>query len=400
MRPLGILLLLAIVAGGGYAWWKYQEKPPEPAAKPEAARGAGKPFYPTQQQWASLTVEPIQRRVFRPEITTEGKITIDEDTSTPVFSPYAGRVIRLMVRPGDKIMRGQPLFTIEATDAVQAQNDYIAALSALNKSRSQLNLAQSVERRLRDLSEAKAISQREYQAAQADLVSAQNDVRSAETAREAVRNRLRILGRTDQEIDEFEKSGKMTSETTITSPLEGTVVQRKVGPGQYISAGSSDPLFVVGDLSRVWVLAYVRESEAANVKVGQAMYFKVLGSNELPRGANIAYIAASLDPATRRLTARAVVSNPEGRLRPEMFVSTTILTGEGDYYPAVPRDAVLYEGETARVWVVTPDNGVELRFIKPGLLNDRFLQVLDGVRVGERVIVKGSVFIDREGQGG
>lgn len=399
-RILGALLLVAIVGGGAYGWWRMQEK--APAAQPpgaETSRG-GKPFYPTQQQWASLTVETVQRRVFRPELSTEGKISIDEDIATPVFSPYAGRITRLFVRPGDEIAKGQPLAMIEAVDSVQAHNDYMLATATLNKARSQLKLAQTVERRLRELSDAKAVALREYQQAQNDVVNAQNDVRSAEAAREAVRNRLRILGKTDAEIDDFEKTGKLVADTPIFSPLAGTVVQRKVGPGQYIAAGSSDPLFVVGDLSRVWVLAFVRESEAANIRVGQPLYFKVLGSNELPRGANIAYVASGLDPATRRLTARAVVANPDGRLKPEMFLYATILTDEGDNYPAVPRDAVLYEGDTARIWVVLPDNGVELRYIKPGLVSDRYVQVLDGVKVGERVIVKGAVFIDREGQGG
>ena len=78
-----------------------------------------------------------------------------------------------------------------------------------------------------------------------------------------------------------------------------------------------------------------------------------------------------------------------------MFANVNILTGEGDAAPAVPRDAVLYEGEDARIWVVLPDKSIELRRIKTGLVNGRMIQVREGVRLGERVITKGSLFIDR-----
>ena len=99
-------------------------------------------YTPTPAEWASLTIQPVTERAFRAEHVTEGKIAIDEDRSTPVFSPYAGRVTKLLVRPGDAVVKGQPLFVIEAADNVQAQNDFIAAMTAMNKAKSALDLAQ------------------------------------------------------------------------------------------------------------------------------------------------------------------------------------------------------------------------------------------------------------------
>src|SRR6202521_4213557 len=156
-------------------------------------------YTPTPAEWASLTIQPVTERAFRAEHVTEGKIAVDEDRSTPVFSPYAGRVTKLLARPGDSVTAGQPLFTIEATDMVQAQNDLRTATAGANKARSQLNLAQIVEKRNKDLYEGKAVALKDWQQSQADLTAAQNDLRSAETALEAARNRLRILGRTDDE---------------------------------------------------------------------------------------------------------------------------------------------------------------------------------------------------------
>jgi cobalt-zinc-cadmium efflux system membrane fusion protein len=353
-------------------------------------------FYPTEAQWATLTVEPVQQRVFRSEHVTEGKIAVDEDRSTPIFSPYAGRVTKLFVKPGDTVTVGQPLFTVEATDMVQAQNDFISAATALNKAKSALNLAQINDKRQRLLYDGKAVPLKEVQNARAVLDAAENDLRSAEVALEATRNRLRILGKTDQEITEFQEKGTINPATPIYAPIAGTIVQRKVGPGQYVGTGATDPVFIIGDLSTVWVVAYIRESEAPAVHIGQAIYFTVLAYPDRAFPANISYVAAALDPTTRRLLVRATVNNSAGLLKPEMFASVKILTGEGDTAVAVPRDAVIYEGGTARVWVVRDNSkAIELRRIKVGLTSGNMVEVTDGLAAGDRVITKGSLFIDR-----
>jgi cobalt-zinc-cadmium efflux system membrane fusion protein len=352
-------------------------------------------FAPTATQWATLTVEPVTRQVFRSEHVTEGKVAVDEDRSTPIFSPYSGRVITLLAKPGDKVERGQALFVVEAADMVQAQNEFIATITAVNKARSQLALAEIVEKRHRDLYKDKAVALRELEQAQAGLVAAQNDMRAAESALEAVRGRLRILGKTDQEIAAFEQTGKITAATTIHAPIAGTVVQRKVGPGQYVNSGASDPVYVIGDLSTVWLVAYVRETEAPKVQIGQQLNFSLLAyPGETYRG-NINYVATILDSNTRRLLVRATIPNEHGVLKPEMYASVSIFTDEGDVAAAVPRDAVIYEGSTARVWVAHDKETIELRQITAGVTDGKIIQVIEGLQPGERVVTKGSLFIDR-----
>ncbi len=360
-------------------------------------------FYPSPAQWATLTVEPAQQRVFRSEHVTEGKIAVDEDRSTPIFSPYAGRVLKLFVKPGDIVKVGDPLFTVQAADMVQAQNDFISAATALNKARSAQNLAEIIDKRQRLLYEGKAVPLKEVQNARAALDAAENDVRSAEVALEAARNRLRILGKTDREITDFQEKGTIDPATLITAPIAGTIVQRKVGPGQYVGSGQTDPVFIIGDLSTVWVVAYIRETEAPIVRVGQPIYFTVLAYPDRSFPANISYVAAALDPTSRRLLVRATVNNAEGLLKPEMFASVKILTGEGDAAVAIPRDSIIYEGDTARVWVVREkdnEKAIELRRIKVGLTNGNMVEVLKGLAPGDRVVTKGSLFIDRVASSG
>ncbi len=122
----------------------------------------------TPSEWASLTIEPATEKAFRAEHITEGKIAVDEDRSTPVFSPYAGRVTKLLARPGDQVTQGQALFIIEAAENVQAQNDFIAAMTGLNKAKSALDLAQIQEKRAKDLFEGKAVPLKDLSAGAGD----------------------------------------------------------------------------------------------------------------------------------------------------------------------------------------------------------------------------------------
>src|ERR1700733_10811480 len=356
-------------------------------------------YTPTPTEWASLTVEPATERTFRAETATEGKVAVDEDRSTPVFSPYAGRVMKLLVRPGDSVTQGQPLFVVEAADTVQAQNDFITAMTGLNKAQSALDLAQLQDKRAKDLFEGRAVPLKDYQQSQATLVQAQNDLRSSQTALEAARGKLRILGLTDDAISAFQEKGRIDPNTTVFSPITGTVVQRKIGPGQYVSAGATDPVFVIGDLSTVWLIAFVRETDASKVSVDQEIAFNVLALPGRTLIARIDYVSAAIDPATRRLLVRATIDNKDGLLKPEMFANVTIYSGGDHPAVGVPKQALIYEGDQVRVWVAHEDKSIELRQIKTGLTNGDLVEVIGSLKPGEQIVTKGSLFIDRGASG-
>jgi membrane fusion protein, heavy metal efflux system len=355
-------------------------------------------YLPTPEQWRMLTVEPVSSRKFRAEHLTEGKISINEDTATPVYSPYPGRVTRLMAKPGDMVMQGQPLFFIEATDMVQAQNDFLAAVANLNKAKSRLELAGIVEKQNKSLFDSRAGSLRDYQQSQSDHSQARSEVTSMEAALEAARNRLAILGKTDGEITAFRDKGKISPETPIFAPIAGTVVQRRVGPGQYVSytsIGSVDPVFTIGNLDTVWLVAFVRESEAPKVKVGQQLEFKVMAYPDETFQATVDHVSASIDTSTRRLAIRATIDNTAARFKPEMFTSVTVFTDIRPESVAVPRDAVIFETSRARVWVAADDGSIEERQVTTGLVSGMMIEVLSGLKPGERVVTQGGIFVDR-----
>lgn len=377
--------------------WVLNSGPGNAVARPEkATRDADGAFQPSETQWASLRLTPVREVSFRDERATDGKIAINEDTTTPVFSPYTGRVTRLIARPGDSVERGAPLFSIAASEFVQGHNDLVTSAANLEKARSKLVLAQTVEKRQRELLAIRGGALKDLEQAQSDLVAAQGDVRSAEIAAAATRNRLRILGRSDSEIDALEKMDRISAESIVSAPIGGTVIQRKVGLGQYIAVGGNDPVFTVGDLSSVWLIANVRESDAPKMKVGAPVEVSVIAYPGRVFTARLSYVAPALDPATRRLPVRAEILNANRELLPEMFVSFRIIAGEGRTMPSVPQEAVVYEGANARVWVARPEQkSVVARPIEVGATVNGLVEVRRGLAVGETVVAGGTLFIDR-----
>ena len=279
---------------------------------------------------------------------------------------------------------------------MQPQNDFIAAVTAMNKARSQLELAKIAEKRFKDLYEGKAAPLKEWQQAQAQLVGAQNDLRSAEITIEAVRARLRIVGFTDDEIAALREKGTVRRATPILAPIDGTITARKVGPGQYVRNDTGEALYVIADLSTMWLKAQVPEIDIPLVRVGQELEVKVSALPALLFKARIVVISAGADAATRRVVVRSEVPNPEGALKSEMFASFKIATGADEPTPAVPVEAVIREGDLATVWVEDEPMLFKRRKVKLGMEQEGRVQIREGLKEGERVVTRGAIFVDNE----
>jgi cobalt-zinc-cadmium efflux system membrane fusion protein len=387
---VGILLILLIIGfvGGPALLHLLGRSEPATATTDAPAETEATSFKPTDRQWATL------------------KIQTDDDLVTPVFSPYSGRVTRLLARAGDLVQRGDPLFAIQATELAQAQNDLIAATAGLKTAKAQLNLAETNEKRQHALYLAQGAALKDWQQSQLDLATAQGGNSSASIALAAVRSRLRILGKTDVDIAAIEATPDLLTldaDTIVRAPIGGTVVQRQIGLGQNIvsaSAGASSPVFMIGDLSKVWMVANAREDDAPYLHKGDPVEIHVLAFPTRVFKGRLNYLAASIDPATHRLPVRAEVENPNGELKPEMFASFRIITGADTAGPAVPQDAVVYEGDTAHVWVADDQaKTLAIQPIKPGRTRDGFIEVLSGLKAGQKIVTAGAVFIDRASTG-
>jgi len=338
-------------------------------------------FKPTAQQLKTLTIEAVALHPFASVEVADGRIAVDADRATPVYSPFSGRIVALGAAQGDTVAAGAALATVEASEFVQAQSDLAVA-------QAQERLTRATLERKQALFAVQGASQQELQQAEADRATAL-------AALAAVENRLAILGKSAAEVEALKAGGRGDARVPLRAPLAGVVVDRQAGPGQYIQAGGGTPLYTIADTSKVWAVGQVRESDARDVRRGQAVEVRVPAWPERVFSARLSYVGAAVDPATHRLTVRAELGNADGALKPEMLASLRIVTSVAGAAPAVPEAAVVYEGDRAHVWVVGEGDLIGLREVRVGRVADGLAEILAGLKVGERVVTRGSLFIDR-----
>jgi len=387
--PVLAALLLALLLAG---CWPFSSK--EAANEPSKS---GDNIRITNEQTRQLNIVTVELYLFRVQRPAIGQIAFNEDASTVVLSPFSGRVTRLIAKIGDDVKAGDPLFEIDSPEVVQAQTDLIAAVQNLGKAKSQLALAKRVLDRQTSLLADRATAQRDVDQAQNDYSIAQSDLTTAEGTLTAARNRLRvIIGRNPEEIERVERERLINPLITVNAPIEGTVIARKVGPGQYVRSDTADPLYSIANLTTMWLKANVPENEIALIRVGQEIEIKVTALPDRAIKARISAIGAASDAATRRVVVRSEIPNPDRALKSEMFASFKISTSEGGASPAVPVEAVIREGDLATVWIQREPLLFQRRKVKLGLEQDGRLQILEGLTVGELVIGRGAIFVDNE----
>jgi len=375
--------------------WQRSEAPKEPAAV-AAASNDPNTMTVDEGQLQRMRLEPVQVRSFQVEKRAIGRIAFNEDHTTPVFTAYAGRIVRLLAGPGDEVRPGSPLAQIDTPDLVQAENDFINAGSALQKSRNQVEQARRVATRAHDLFEVQAIAAKDVEQAQSDLRNAEHDVQAAEGTYAATRDRLRIFGKSDADAAQLEQRRQVDPHMVLTSPIGGTVTSRKVGPGQYVKPDNPDPLFTIADLSTMWLMANVAEADIPLVQEGQMVEVQVSAYPGTSFRARITNVGAAVDPVTRRVSVRAEIANPGRKLKPDMFASFRILTGAQEQAAAVPTGAVVRDGDEAAVWVVSGPRRLTRRAVKLGIEQAGVVQILAGLRPGEEIVVDGGVFLSNE----
>jgi cobalt-zinc-cadmium efflux system membrane fusion protein len=386
---VGVVALAALVLFVGGQWLKDALTPKPPPPPPAAPAGT---FAATDQQWATLKFVQVAPERFVAADQTDGKIAVDDDVTTPVFSPYSGRVTKLFAKAGDVVRAGQPLFAVAASELVQGQSDLTTAVA-------QHKVAVANEARQHALFLVQGAAQRDWQQSQSDLAA-------SEATLEAARSRLKILGQSPAQIAAMEArpGGAATAggEAAVVSPIAGVVTQKSIGLGQIIGSvtnGGTNSAYVISNLDKVWLVGNLREADAASVKIGQPVQVRVAALPGRAFSARVDYVSPTVDPATHRLTVRATLENPGHVLKPEMFADFSVATGAGSEAIAVPQEAVILEGDTARVWVADPARKtLGLRQIKAGETAGDRVEVLSGLKPGEWVVTSGSLFIDRAAQ--
>jgi Cu(I)/Ag(I) efflux system membrane fusion protein len=321
---------------------------------------------PRAQALARIETVPVERTSSRAELRLLGRIDYDETRIRTVTPWTAGRIDELRVRvTGQRIKRNQVVATLYSPEIYSAMRDLVAA-------------ADQAER----LSEG-----------------LHGSAGMAQEALNATKERLSLLGVPDRQINSVIRTRKPPTHVEIRSPFTGTVLERLVDEGQYVSAGT--PLYRTADLSRVWVQIDAYETDLPHLRVGQEVVVKVEGLAGEPFTGRTTFIDPVLDERERTARVRVEVANPKGRLRPGMFAEAVIETDatEGPAPLVIPDSAPLFTGRRSVVFVEVPQASrptYELRVVRLGPRTGPVYPVLAGLNEGDRVVVEGAFVLDAD----
>ena len=319
-----------------------------------------------------LTVQPI---TLTRTLRLTGAVAYNSFRTTPVITQVSGPVSRVVVVPGQKVDRGQPLLYVASPDYSQLRTNYL-------KARDAYALAQKAYARAQDLYQHHAIAEQNLEQAESAEVQASGDLASSQAA-------LKVMGITDP--DALVKAPP-SFEVPVRAPIGGLVVEQDVSAGQLLQT-STTQCFMISDISTVWVLVNVYQKDLPYVRVGDTVTIQTDTYPEAFHG-RISYVAASLDPNTRTLQARIETSNPGDKLKKDMYVVAVVNAGTIPNAIALPDAAVLRDSENQPfVYAAASSNQFGRRSITLGESLNGQTEITSGLKAGDRVIGNGSLFL-------
>jgi cobalt-zinc-cadmium efflux system membrane fusion protein len=338
----------------------------------------------TEKQTGSLKIGPVEWRNFEVLKSSVGTIDFNEHVLVQVFSQYPGKILRAFYNLGDEVKQGDILFTIDSPDLLQAESNLLATAGVLELQTRTLT-------RLSDLLKTGGSSQK-------DVDQATSDQQTAEGNFKAAKNAVRIFGKTDAEIDQILAERKVDSTLLVPCPISGRIVTRNAAPGFLTQPGNAPAPYTVADLSTMWMIANVIETDAPAYKVGQEVEVRVPAYPDTVFKGHVTTVGSMIDPNTHRQLVRSEIADPQHLLRSGMFASFVIRIGDPTRSLAVPAEAVVREGDgTMTVWATADRRRFVKRTVKVGIQRPRgFSQITEGLEAGELVVTDGAVFLNNK----
>ncbi len=346
------------------------------------------------EQRAAIAVEVVQKRSVQTDVTVAGKIVFNGNKVTPVLSQFSGRIVKLDAVVESTVRAGQVIGTIDTPDIIGMQSDYQQSLSAERSARTTFDLAKRTRERAERLAASEAIPQRDLQQAQADESHAADDLKRAESAIAAAHGRLQSAGMKEANIERLASGARAVNRLVpIIAPISGTIIERKAGVGQVVQPGAGDPLFMIADLSTVWINADVYEDQLAHIHNGESMKVNTPAYPNETFTARVEQIGSTIDPDKHTVAVRCVVANPGRRLKPGMFANVILSAATTQEVLTVPSSAVVAEGDQRSVFVEDSPGKYTKRAVEPGNEINGAMIIRSGLKEGERVVVRGGLLI-------
>ena len=391
LRLKAVLTLAAVLAVGVVLLARFVvAQSPVAAANREAPPAKNAPA-PVEEQAVDLSdkqlglikVGPVASREFEIVKTAIGTIDFNENMLVQVFSQYPGKILKAFYNIGDDIKRGDILFTIDSPDLLQAESTLLASAGVLE-------LQKKTLARVSGLLKSGGRAQK-------DVDQSTSDEQTAEGNFKAARNAVRIFGKTDAEIDQIVDSRKIDSTLPVPSPIAGRVVTRNAAPGFLTQPGTAPAPFQVADISTMWMIANVIETDAPAYKVGQPVEATVPAYPDKVFKGHVTTVGSIIDPNTHRQLVRAEIEDPEHLLRSGMYASFVIRVADAAHALAVPEAGVVREGDgTMTVWTTRDNRHFVKRTVTIGIRQDGWVQILGGLQPGETVVTDGAVFLSNK----
>src|SRR6202158_4486472 len=338
----------------------------------------------TEKQLGALKIGPVEQRSFEVLKTAVGTIDFNQNMLVQVFSQYPGKILKAFFNLGDEVKQGDILFTIDSPDLLQAESQLLASAGVL-------------ELQTRTLARATQLL-RAGGSAQKDVDQATSDQQTAEGNFKAAKNAVRIFGKTDAEIEQILAQRKVDSTLLVPSPISGRIITRNAAPGFLTQPGNAPAPYSVADLSTMWMIANVIETDAPAYRLGQEVQVKVPAYPDATFHGHVTTVGSMIDPNTHRQLVRSEIADPEHLLRPGMFASFVIRMGDPVPSLAVPVEGVVREGDgTMTVWVTADRRRFVKRTAKVGIQQQAgWSQILEGLEPGELVVTDGAVFLSNK----
>jgi cobalt-zinc-cadmium efflux system membrane fusion protein len=338
----------------------------------------------SSSQLNAIKIEPVGTHLFPVEKEAVGSIDFDDDLSVQVFPSYQGKILKTFVELGDDVQKGQVLYTIDSPDLVNAESTLIGAAATFD-------LTSKALTRIKNLYGSPGDN---GGLAQKDFEQAVSDEQTAEGALKAARDALRVFGKTDAQIDQIIAARKIDPALVVPSPITGRITSTTSPPGLLVQPGTAPAPYTVADISTMWMLGNVAESDSPLFHEGQAVRVTVMAYPGRLFEGKISKIYATVDPNSHTLTIRSDIADPNHELRPGMLANFVIQVKEPTQYTAIPAKGVVRESDgTFTAWVTTDQKHFVQRTVKIGLQDNGWDQVLQGVQPGERVVSEGAVFL-------
>jgi cobalt-zinc-cadmium efflux system membrane fusion protein len=391
-------VLLALIAiGGAVLFWgrgfigfadgqsgrKEQVAAVEPSRPGSAGAADERTVELSDKQTGTLKIGPVAWREFALLKTAVGTIDFNENLLVQVFSQYQGKILKAFYNIGDEVPAGDVLFTIDSPDLLAAESALLAAGGVLE-------LQKRILARALNLLKAGG-------SAQKDVDQATSDQQTAEGNFKAAKDAVRIFGKADAEVEQILVDRKLDSTLVVPSPISGRIVARNAAPGFLTQPGVAPAPFTVADLSTMWMLANVIETDAPAYKLGQEVEVRVPAYPDKVFKGHVTALGAMIDPNTHRQQVRSEIDDPNHLLRSGMLASFIIRVGDPIRSLSVPAEGVVREGDgTMTVWSTKDGRRFTKRTVKTGLQQDGWTQILEGLSPDETVVTDGAVFLSNK----